>query len=92
MSKKIIDGIWIIVCDWVDPQTGKTCDLGKDEDGMPDGSPLMAVDPDNGRSPEKHFQCGRHHGIIPQAEQEEYQLPEGHKLYEDQIVRGSGRE
>lgn len=70
MSKKREGGVWVIVCDFVD-EDGKECDLGYE------GDPAMFVDPDGGRNPEMHFQCGRHHGIIPQAEKEEFQLPEG---------------
>jgi len=73
MSKKLIDGVWIIQCDW------KGCDLGRE------GEPAQFVDPDGGRDPKKHFQCGRHHGIIPQAEKPEFQLPEDHKLNVEEI-------
>ncbi len=90
MNKQLIGGVWILTCDWKNPETGKLCDLGRDDNGDPNGEPLMAIDPDGGRNPEKHFQCGRHHGIIPQAEREEFQIPEGHKLFQDEIVVDSG--
>ena len=73
MSKKLEDGIWVIVCDWKDAE-GKPCDKGVF------GEPKMFVDPDNGRSPDKHYQCGSHHGILKQEDRPEYQLPEDHKL------------
>ncbi len=79
MSKKLVDGVWIIMCDW------KGCDLGLE------GEPAQFVDPDGGRTPSKHFQCGRHHGIIPQAEKPEFQLPEDHKLNTEVIKRGAER-
>jgi len=85
MSKKLVDGVWITSCDWVDPETGSDCDLGMD------GDPAMFVDPDQGRDPELHFQCGRHHGVIPQAEQAEFQLPDGHTLNET-VMRGVGED
>lgn len=77
MSKKLVSGIWVTQCDWIDPETGNPCDLGYE------GDPAQFVDPDGGRDPETHFQCGRHHGIIPQSEQEDFKLPEGHKLNEE---------
>jgi len=67
-------GCWVVKCDWVDPTTGEACILGRE------GEPAMFIDPDGGRNPDRHFQCGRHHGIIPQAERPEFQLPKGHKL------------
>ncbi len=70
MSKNRATGVWVIVCDFVDDETGKPCDLGYDSD------PAMFVDPDGGNNPKMHFQCGKHHGIIKQSEKEEYQLPE----------------
>ncbi len=76
MSKKLMDGVWITSCDWKNTDTGEVCTLGVG------GEPAMFVDPDQGRDPSLHFQCGRHHGVIPQAEQEEFQLPEGHVLNE----------
>jgi len=79
MSKKLMDGVWIVACDWPE------CDLGLE------GEPAQFVDPDGGRDPDKHFQCGRHHGIIPQAEQEDFQLPEDHKLNTEVIKRGAKR-
>jgi hypothetical protein len=81
MSKKLVDGVWVIACDWEDPETGKTCTLGEE------GEPAMFVDPTGGREPANHYQCGRHHGIIPQAEQEEFQLPEGHKLNQEVLSK-----
>ncbi len=71
MSKKREAGVWVVVCDFVDDETDKPCDLGYE------GDPAMFVDPDGGRNPEMHFQCGKHHGITKQAEKEEFQLPEG---------------
>jgi hypothetical protein len=77
MSKQRIDGVWVIVCDWVDSETGKLCDLGVD------GEPKMFVDPDQGKTPDSHYQCGTHHGIIKQEDRPEFQLPEDHKLAEE---------
>lgn len=74
MSKKLVDGIWVVVCDWVDPKTQRPCDFGLD------GEPRMFVDPDGGKDPEKHYQCGTHHGIVKQEDRPEFQVPEGHKL------------
>ena len=70
MSKKQIDGIWVIVCDWVDPGTEERCNLGAE------GEPRMFVDPDRGEDPDKHFQCGIHHGILKQEDRPEFQVPE----------------
>lgn len=81
MSKRLEDGIWVVVCDWEDPETGKPCDLGFE------GAAAMFVDPDGGRNPELHFQCGRHHGIVKQEEKPEFQLPEGHKLNQEVVSR-----
>ncbi len=68
MSKHLsTDGIWVTTCDWVDPETGDPCNLGID------GEPQQFVDPENGRDPSSHYQCGRHHGLIPQAERPEFQ-------------------
>ncbi len=75
MSKKFMDGVWIVQCDW------EGCDLGRE------GEPAQFVDPDGGRNPESHFQCGRHHGIIPQEEKPEFQLPEDHKLNKEVFER-----
>lgn len=82
MSKQRVDGVWVIVCDWVDPNTGKPCDLGYE------GDPRMAVDPDGGKSPDTHYQCGAHHGIVKQSDKPEFQLPEGHKLNEEVLRQG----
>ena len=76
MSKKLIDGVWIVECDWED------CTLGMD------GEPAQFVDPDGGKDPNKHFQCGRHHGIVPQAEKPEFQLTEDHKLNVEEVKQG----
>jgi len=73
MSKKLVDGFWVIICDWV-YEDGKPCDLGVA------GEPKMFVDPDGGRNESKHYQCGSHHGIVKQEDLPEYQIPEGHKL------------
>lgn len=73
MSKKLVEGIWVIECDW------EECNLGIE------GAPAQFVDPDGGKDPNKHFQCGRHHGIIPQAEKPEFQLPEDHVLNVEEI-------
>lgn len=72
-------GCWVLKCDWVDPETGEACKLGTD------GVPATFIDPHAGRNPDNHFQCGRHHGIIPQAERPEFQLPKGHKLNTDEL-------
>lgn len=79
MSKKLEDGVWVVVCDWKDPDTGGSCDLGVE------GQPAMFVDPDGGRNPDLHFQCGRHHGVVKQEEKPEFQLPEGHKLNQEVV-------
>jgi len=81
MSRQLVNGVWVIACDWLDPETKKTCDLGVD------GEPAMFVDPHGGKNPLDHFQCGRHHGIIPQAEKPEFQLPEDHTLNVD-VLQG----
>jgi len=75
MSKELIDGIWVVKCDW------KGCNLGRD------GEPAQFVDPNGGKDPNNHFQCGRHHGIIPQEEKPEFQLPEDHVLNKDVITK-----
>lgn len=75
-------GCWVIKCDWKDPETGAPCSLGAD------GGPAMFVDPHAAQKPDVHFQCGRHHGIIPQAEKPEFQVPKDHKLYKDEIRAG----
>ena len=82
MSKQKVDGVWVVVCDWVDPKSGRPCDLGHE------GEPRMAVDPDGGRNPDTHFQCGSHHGIVKQEYRPEFQLPKGHKLNEEVLRRG----
>lgn len=81
MSKRLEDGVWVVACDWKDPETGEACDLGFE------GAPAMFIDPDGGRNPELHFQCGRHHGIVKQEEKPEFQLPEGHKLNQEVVSR-----
>ena len=85
MSKYLdtILNCWIIKCDWEDPETGKLCDLGVE------GEPRQFVDPDGGRNPEMHFQCGEHHGIVKQENKPEFQLPEGHKLNQDVLSSDS---
>jgi len=82
MSKQKVDGVWVVVCDWVDPKSGKLCDLGYE------GEPRMAVDPDGGRNPDTHFQCGAHHGVVKQEHRPEFQLPKGHKLNEEILKPG----
>jgi hypothetical protein len=82
MSKKLVDGVWVIVCDWVDPTTNKTCDLGAE------GDPKMTVDPDGGKDPSAHYQCGIHHGVVKQEDRPEFQVPKGHKLNEEVLKRG----
>ncbi len=82
MSKQLIDGVWVVVCDWVDPETNKPCNLGLE------GEPRMVVDPDAGRDGDKHFQCGAHHGVVKQEFKPEFQVPEGHKLNEEVIRLG----
>ena len=79
MSKKLDAGVWVVVCDWVDPETDAPCNLGHEE------MPAMFIDPDRGLKPDTHFQCGSHHGIVKQSSKEEYQLPEDHKLDESSI-------
>jgi hypothetical protein len=73
MSKKQVDGVWVIVCDWVGDNS-KPCDLGVY------GEPKMFVDPDGGKNEDKHYQCGVHHGVVKQEDRPEYQVPEDHKL------------
>lgn len=80
MSKKLVDGVWVVACDWVD-ENGKACNLGVFEE------PKMFVDPNGGRNPETHFQCGIHHGVIKQADDPNFQLPEGHKLQDSTFVK-----
>jgi hypothetical protein len=80
MSKKIVDGVWIVVCDWED-ENGNPCDLGTF------GEPRMFVDPDGGRDPETHFQCGVHHGTVKQVDDPAFQLPDGHKLKDSALVK-----
>jgi len=73
MSREIVDGVWVIKCDFKDEfETG--CSFGVH------GEPAMFIDPTGGRNPDEHFQCGRHHGIVKQEENPEFQLPEDHKL------------
>lgn len=76
MSKQIIDGVWVIVCDWTNPETGEVCNLGVH------GEPKMFVDPEQGKDPNSHYQCGDHHGIVKQEDRPEFQVPEDHKLAE----------
>ncbi len=83
MSKEQVDGVWVEVCDWVDPETGRPCNLGHE------GEPRMAVDPDGGKNPGTHFQCGAHHGIVKQEYKPEFQLPEDHKLSEEVLKQGA---
>lgn len=80
MSKQVIDGIYVIVCDWMD-ENGNLCNLGVT------GDPKMFVDPDGGRAPKKNYQCGAHHGVIKQEDKPEFQLPEGHKLSDIALVQ-----
>ena len=82
MSNQLVDGVWVIVCDWVDPQTGKLCDLGVE------GDPRMTVDPEGGKKPDSHCQCGTHHGIVKQEDKPEFQIPEDHKLNEEVLRQG----
>lgn len=81
MSKQLLDGVWVIVCDWTD-EAGKGCELGVDK------KPRMFVDPDGGRNPNHHFQCGLHHGVIKQKDRPEFQLPKDHKLNEEVLRPG----
>ena len=87
MSRQLMSGVWVIVCDWVDPNTNEKCKLGRE------GEPAMFVDPQGNKGGnDKHFQCGRHHGIIPQKEKPEFQLPEGHKLNQEVLKPGKQME
>ncbi len=79
MSKQLVDGIWVVVCDWVD-ENGNSCNLGAFK------KPKMFVDPNGGRDPETHFQCGVHHGVVKQIDDSNFQLPEDHKLQESTFV------
>ena len=83
MSKQIVEGVWVEVCDWVDPKTGRLCSLGHE------GEPRMAVDPDGGKNPGTHFQCGAHHGIVKQEFKPEFQLSKDHKLNEEVLQQGN---
>lgn len=78
MSKQIVDGTWVIICDWVDPETDSPCDAGLY------GDPKMFVDPDGGKEPSTHYQCGAHHGVVKQEDNPEFQVPEGHRLSEEE--------
>lgn len=40
-----------------------------------------------GEEKTKHYQCGSHHGIIPQKDRPEFQLPEDIEIKEDVIVK-----
>jgi len=82
MNLQQMDGVWVMVCDWVDPKTGKPCDLGHE------GEPRIAVDPEGGRNPDAHFQCGAHHGVVKQEYKPEFQMPEDHKLNEEVLKQG----
>lgn len=79
MSRHIVDGVWVIKCDFAD-EDGKPCDQGVD------GDPAMFVDPTGGQNPDEHFQCGSHHGIFKQEDDPDFQLPEDHKLGEQETV------
>ena len=79
MSRQLVDGVLVIKCDFVDPD-GKVCDLGVE------GAPAMFVDPTGGKDPDEHFQCGAHHGIFKQEDDPAFQLPEGHKLEEQETT------
>jgi hypothetical protein len=83
MSRKLVSGVWVVVCDWVDPATQERCKLGVE------GDPAMFVDPMGRKGENKHFQCGRHHGIIPQKEKPEFQLPKDHKLNQEVLKPGT---
>lgn len=80
MSKKLVGGVWVIACDWVD-ENGNPCALGAF------GEPRMFVDPDGGKEPETHYQCGTHHGVVKQEDKPEFQLPEEHTLNDDTLVQ-----
>jgi len=73
MSREMIDGVWVIKCDFTD-EGGGPCDLGVN------GEPAMFVDPTGGKDPDEHFQCGKHHGIVKQENNPDFQVPEDHKL------------
>ena len=80
MGKKLVDGVWVIACDWVD-NDNNPCNLGTF------GEPRMFVDPDRGTSEDKHYQCGAHHGVVKQEDNPDFQVPEGHKLSETTLVQ-----
>ena len=80
MSKKLTDGTWIVTCDWID-ENGTPCKLGAF------GEPKQFVDPDGGRDPNTHFQCGVHHGVKKQIDDPDFQLPEDHKLQDSTFVK-----
>ena len=45
---------------------------------------VVGIDPgDTGN----HYQCGIHHGIIPQKDRPEFQVPEGTEINEDVLVK-----
>lgn len=91
MVSKLKDGYWVLECDWQDPVTKDRCTYGRDDDGNPNGLPRIVFDPDRGRAPNKHFQCGRHHGIVPQAERPEFQVPKDPNAEEkESVVKPNG--
>jgi len=91
MTRKVQGGYWVLECDWVDPNTGAQCTYGRDNEGKPNGQPRIVFDPDRGQAPDKHFQCGRHHGIIPQAERPEFQVPAGSDTEEkENVIKPNG--
>lgn len=79
MSRVLVDGVWVIQCDFVD-ENGNPCSFGVD------GQPAMFVDPTGGQDPNTHFQCGAHHGVVKQSDKPEFQVPEDHKLAETSLV------
>ena len=79
MSRQIVDGVWVIKCDFTD-ETGNICELGVN------GDPAMFVDPTGGKDPNEHFQCGSHHGVFKQEDSPDFKVPEGHKLDEKETT------
>ena len=82
MSRSIVDGIWIITCDWKD-ESKNPCNLGLY------GEPKTFVDPDGRHGKDTYYQCGNHHGVVKQEDKPEYQLDEDERaeLKESTLLR-----